>query len=271
MKRVIAIVRAELWQRRWAMVWWSLGISAFIVINLAVYPSFKEQAAELNNALANLPDAVKDLFSDNGDFASPSGYLSSQIYYLLLPMLFTILAINLGSSLLARDERAGTLELLLARPVSRTTILLSKAVAGGIVLAVVGAATLVVALAGCRMAGIEIPLQGVIVTTLVSLALATFFGTISFALTALGRNARLASIGLASLVALASYLVSSLSQTVHWLEWPAKLSPYTYYHTSAILTTASSGRKLALALLVAIIILLVGAWFGFRRRDVEAR
>src|SRR6266545_1586647 len=122
MKQAWALIRSELWQRRWALMWWSIAIVAFIVLNLAFYPSFKDQAGELDKALSNMPDSLKALFTDTGDFTSPVGYLSSQIYYLLLPALLTVYSIGIGASLLAKEEQQGTLELLLARPLSRTKL-----------------------------------------------------------------------------------------------------------------------------------------------------
>ncbi|MBI2368924.1 MAG: MFS transporter [Deltaproteobacteria bacterium] len=48
----------------------------------------------------------------------------------MLPLLLSVLTIGLGSRLLAKEESEGTLELLLARPVSRAKLLAAKAMAG---------------------------------------------------------------------------------------------------------------------------------------------
>jgi ABC-type transport system involved in multi-copper enzyme maturation permease subunit len=103
-----------------------MGVSIFIFINMIFYPTFKDQAAELQKSFESLPDAALQLFGGSSDFFSPVGFLNSQIFFLMLPLLLGILAISLGSSLLAAEERDSTIESLMARPISRTHLLLHK-------------------------------------------------------------------------------------------------------------------------------------------------
>ncbi len=268
MKQAWALIRSELWQRRWALMWWSIAIVAFIVLNLAFYPSFKDQAGELDKALSNMPDSLKALFTDTGDFTSPVGYLSSQIYYLLLPALLTVYSIGIGASLLAKEEQQGTLELLLARPLSRTKLLISKLIAGLLGLLFLGTIALIVSVISVHLVGLEVSRLAVAVTTLDAMLLAGLFGAIAFMFSALGRPARLASIGIASLVAFGGYIISSLDQTVTVLTWPAKLLPYHYYTPAEILRGTTSGKWQMLGFLIASLLLFVIAWIGFRRRDI---
>src|SRR3970040_767608 len=111
-----AIARWTIRQRRWSMLIWCVGVTAFIALNLLLYPTVRDQAAQLNQVLENLPQASRSLFSDSAYLLSPTGYLSTRVYYLLLPLLLSVLAIGLGSSLLAKEENEGTIELLLSRP-----------------------------------------------------------------------------------------------------------------------------------------------------------
>src|SRR5689334_7372645 len=136
------ILKWTIWQRRWSIIWWCIGILAFVALELGVYPSIRSQAGELNQTLHHLPDSVKSLFGLTEDPFSPIGYLNSRLYYLLLPLMLSILAIGLGSSLIAREEGDGTLELLLARPISRGRLLLAKAFAGFMVVTFVGLLTI---------------------------------------------------------------------------------------------------------------------------------
>src|SRR3989344_3118875 len=132
------VIRWSLWQRRWSVFWWALGITAFILINMVFYPTFRDQASELEKTFSQLSEGTKALFSDTGEFFSPVGYLSSQIFYLMMPMLLGILAIGAGASLIGKEEREGTIELILSRPVPRGRLLASKAIAGILILLAVG-------------------------------------------------------------------------------------------------------------------------------------
>ena len=262
-----AILRWTIWQRRWAWLFWTLGICAFIVLSLSFYASFRGQAAQLNEILDKLPQTARSLFTDNANFLSPEGFLSARLYYLLLPQLLCFLSIGLGGSLIAKEEETGTLDLLLARPVSRTRLLMSKALSGLIIIAGVALAALITTLVVCRLVAINIAAANIIAASLYSTLLALVFGTLAFAVSAVGRGARLASVGVASLAGLASYLISSLAGTVHWLVWPAKFLPYNYYRPAEILTGHYSWPNASL-LLGTVIALVIISWAGFRGRDI---
>ena len=265
---MIAVIKWTLWQRRWSTLWWAIGVAAFIFLSLSFYASFRDQAAQLNQVLDRLPAAARSLFTGNADFLSPQGFLSARVFYLMLPLLLSFLAISLGSSLISREEETGTLELLLARPVSRTKLLIAKALTGLIITVAISLTALTSTLVICKLVGLEIPLGRVAVTTLTCTALALVFGALAFAMSALGRSAKLASVGLSVIIALGGYIISSLAVTVNWLEWPAKFFPYHYYRPTQTLAGVYVWRN-SFLLLGVIIILLIIAWQGFRRRDLN--
>ena len=60
------------------------------------------------------------------DFISPVGYLNSQLFFLMLPIVLCIFAISIGSDALAGEEGRGTLDLLLSTPLSRRRAVLEK-------------------------------------------------------------------------------------------------------------------------------------------------
>ena len=263
------IIKQELRSRRWSMLWWVIGISAFNVINVAVYPSFRDQAEEYNKIFEQMPKALVDMFSDTGDFMSPSGYLSGQIFYMLLPLIFCVLTIGLGASLIAREERNKTIELLLSRPISRGKLLLGKALAGLSVAGIIGLGSgllLALMIAVIGFEGITFP--NVMLATFMTLLMSLLFGYVAFMLTAMGAFGRGASIAVASLVAIAGYVISSLVGTVHWLSGPAKAFPYHYFKPGRILEGQFSVRP-ALVFSLAIAVLIFVSWVSFRRRDLD--
>jgi ABC-2 type transport system permease protein len=240
-----------------------------MVLVIGVYPSFKDQAAELDKSLAQLPDTAKALFSDTPDFLSPVGYLSSQIYYLMLPLILSILSIGLGASLIAREEQEHTIELLLARPISRTGLLVGKALSGLAILVIVSCVNLAVTIPAVWWAGFDgVSASGIIMVTLVCLVLSAIFGTLAFALSAIGHSAKSLSLGIAALVALGGYIISSLESTVEWLRWPSKLFPYHYFHPSEIIG-GDFTTKSFVGFIAAVLVLGVVAWIAFRRRDID--
>ena len=263
------LIKWELYQRRWSIFWWTVGIVLFASLILGVYPTFRDQAAQIDQSLKGFPDSAKALFTDTNDFLSPVGYLSSQMYYLLMPLIFSFLAIGLGSTLIAREEQQHTIELLLARPISRGTFVVSKATAGLVVVLIVGVITALVCAgeaAIIKFAGVSA--VNVLLVTLMSLMLAILFGAIAFVLTTTRRFGRGASIGIAGMLALVGYLVSSLDQTVKWLIWPARFLPFHYYHPADILRGSFGWPEFIGMALVAIILVWLAVKL-FAKRDVR--
>jgi ABC-2 type transport system permease protein len=266
---MFAIIRAELARRKWSILWWTVGVVAFISLVILVYPTFRGSSAQLDASLKNIPDSARDLFTDTSNFLSPVGYLSSQAYYLLMPLLFSCLAIGMGASLIAKEENSHTIELLLARPISRGRLLAGKALAGLCILLFVGLISAIIATieaALVKFSGVHA--VDVFLVTLMSLLMSAILGAIAFALTLFGRFGRSSGIGIAALIGLASYLFSSLDKTVHWLSWPAKVLPFHYYHPADILRGHFAVWTAICYSLVVMILCFIG-YLGFRRRDIN--
>jgi ABC-2 family transporter protein len=127
-----------LWDARRSLLGWALAIGAVAVLYAAFWPTVN--TPEMQDALRNYPEGVLEAFNYN-DLTSPAGYLGSSVYGLLIPLLVAVFAIAYGTRAVAGDEEAGTLELLLAHPVSRTQLALQRfaALTTALALALVGA------------------------------------------------------------------------------------------------------------------------------------
>jgi ABC-2 type transport system permease protein len=267
--KMMAIIRNELWQRRRGLVWWVVGVMALISIDMLLYKSIKQDTQDLNKLVNSMPAGIKALFAGNADFFSQTGFLSGRIYYLLLPLLLSIFTIGVGSGLIGKEERQGTLELLLARPLSRIKLLLGKFGAGVVLMAILGFFALLTALICLRPSGIDaVSFKEITLVTLNTILLSALFGTIAFTLSCFGGKVRGMATGLAALIAFGSYLLASLESLVSWIVWPARLLPYHYYNPNGILEGHTYGLKSLLGFGIVIALMLVAAWIGFRRRDI---
>lgn len=264
---MIQVIRWTLWQRRWSTMWWSVGIIGFILMNMLFYPSFKDQAAEMQKSFEAMPDAAVQLFGGSTDFFSPVGFLNSQIFFIMLPLLLGMLGVALGASLLAREERDKTIELLLAKPISRGVLLAGKVIAGTLILAFVGTLVAVATVITARAVGLEVSSWAIVLACLACFLLSWCTGAIALLFTALGR-ARAAALGVAALVGVGGYLVVSLSGTVDWLEAPSKALPFYYYQSERILQGDYNSLNLLYFVAVGIFAGVV-SHLAFRGRDIE--
>jgi ABC-2 type transport system permease protein len=181
-------------------------------------------------------------------------------------MLLGILAISLGAGLIAKEEQDKTLEGLLARPISRSGLLVAKILAGVFILSFVTLVGLLTTILSAKFVDLEVSAAKISLATLVCFLLALSFGAIAFIFTATGR-ARGASIGIATAAALGGYVVSSLAGTVEWLKIPSKIFPFDYYHSEAILRGSYNWANVWFFIVVSII-LGVLSWAVFKKRDL---
>lgn len=109
-------------------------------MQLAVYPSVHSQSAKMRDLINSYPSAFKAMFGMEGaDFTSGPGYLSTETFSLLAPLMLIGPGIALGTGAIATEEERGTLDLLMASPVSRGRVLAAKAL--GSIAALIATAT----------------------------------------------------------------------------------------------------------------------------------
>lgn len=264
---MIAIIKWAIWQRRWSTMWWSIGVVGFVLMNMLLYPSFKDQAVQLEKSFADLPPAAVQLFGGSTDFFSPVGFLNSQIFFIMLPLLLGALAISLGASLLAREEQDKTIEALLSRPISRTKLLAGKMMAGSLILIFVSLLAAIATVASAKVVALDIQLSLVWVACIICFLLSWSTGAIALLVTSLGR-ARAAAVGVGALLGVGGYLVVSLSGTVGWLEAPSKIFPFHYYQSEIILNGNYNWMNAIYFLAIATLCGILSS-VAFRRRDIE--
>lgn len=256
-------------ERRRALLGWSIGLLLYQVLVSAAYPFVAGQSSDLERLLENYPDALLAALGVDPSvgIASPAGYLDSQSYAWLIPLLFTIFAAGIGARVIAGEEEAGTLELLLSAPVSRVRVLVESALgmiaattALGLLLAVimmvlsppfdltVGPVAYLAASVGAAGVGL--------VYGAVALLVGAWTGRRSYAVAATG------------VVAVAGYLIDALAALVDAFEPLQVISPFHYYRAHRPLIHGFDGVDEVV--LYATVIVLVGlAALRFRSRDLR--
>jgi ABC-2 type transport system permease protein len=201
------------------------------------------------------------------DLTSPEGYLGGTTYGILGPVLILVFASSLGARAIAGEEEAGRLEVLLAHPVTRWRVVIERAAAMLVALALAG---LVLLLGMIVMAGVaEFASIGVANLAAASgqlVLLGLFFGTLALAVGALTGRRGLA-LGVVAIVGVLTYFANNLGPSVDWLAWSQDVSPFHYYSGGEPLR---NGFQLmdSLVLLGASLLLVAVAVIGFERRDV---
>jgi ABC-2 type transport system permease protein len=245
-----------------------LGWTVAIVVVGAGYASFwpSVETPEMREALTNYPQGLLEAFNFS-DMTSAAGYLGSAVYGLLVPVLVAVFVIAAGTRAVAGDEEAGTLDLLLAHPVSRQRLALQRFAALGVGLVVVSALLWLALVALTGPAGFDGVSAGDLAAISVHLVLfGLLFGALAYAVGA-ATGSRSAALGVASGVAVLGYLANSVIPQVDGLGWVRDLSPFAWLlGGSPLVNGIQWGHALTLAVGTALLVAL--GTFAFTRRDV---
>ncbi len=102
-------------EQRRALCWRAAGVAALGISTMLFYPSMAD-APEFDEMLENMPEALARTITD---LTSPEGYLNSQLYVFMVPLVFLVFTVGRSSGAVAGEEERGTLELLLSYPIRR--------------------------------------------------------------------------------------------------------------------------------------------------------
>lgn len=205
------------------LIGWGIGLTALVVVEVALWPSVRD-IPDLDKFLENYPEALRELF-DIGAMTTAAGFLNAELYSIVLPALFLVFAIGRGSRLVAGEERAGTLEVLLTMPVSRFRIFVEKAAALAVSVLALGAVLFVTQAAATLIAGLGIPMGDLAGATTAMVLLGVERGFLALAVgAATGR--RSLSIAVPATITVAGYLLYALGAFVESVEPWRVLSPF---------------------------------------------
>lgn len=236
-----------------------LGSALMAAIVLGVYPSYRESLSDIE-----IPPALTAIFGDI-DLGTANGFVTAE-FFSWIPALLIVYAVIQGTGVLAAEESNGTLELLLAQPISRTRLFIEKALS-----IVVGTLAIVLLVfPGWAIphgaADIEVSLGRLFAATAAIAPLVLAFAALSLLASGLLATRKDAVMAIVA-VAVVSYFVNSLGQAVEVLEPLRPASLFYYYHAERILTTGVNLTGVGVLLGIAAV---ASAFAGavFQRRDI---
>jgi ABC-2 type transport system permease protein len=259
----ISVFGKALRDLRWQVFWYGLGFALLAALVVYIYPSYRDQLADFE-----IPEAFEAFLGEAGNYATPEGYLTAE-FFSWAPILLVVFAIMQGTNMLAGEEAAGTMDILLAQPISRTRLLLEKLAA--FVAGTMGIALLTMAgwLVSVPFADIQVDWADLVVATLNMVPVTLVFG--AFALMAsVALPGRGQATGLVTAVAVATFMLNYLASLVDILEPARWLSPFYYAGTTDVLSEGMDWPKFG------VMVILFAAFTAvslraFDERDVGVR
>ncbi len=245
----------------------AVGLFAWGAVLPVIYATFGQDLKQLVEG-----NPLLSQFSQfgGGDVFSLHGSIALGFIHPFTLVLTGIFAIGFATTAVAGERQAGTLEVILARPISRRTYLLTLFVTGALFLAVLLMAHLAGSVIGASIMGVIDELSVANLPVLFLLGWMMFMAFLTIGLAASVSFDRLAP---ALSITLAIVLVSYLLEVIGSL-WPDAefLRDFSLFHYLAAKDVLDGDLAVGDVALFAVVIAaaLAYAWFVFPRRDLAA-
>lgn len=248
------------------IVAWALGVIAIVVVQLSVYPSIRDSQSEIGNIADAFPEAFQKIFRMQ-DYTSEIGYLSTELFTAVLPLIFIAIAVTWGARSTTEEEDAGTADLLFTLPITRSAYTTTRFLAVLSVLLIVTLALLAALLIGTAILSFSIPLGKFLSGVWVLLVLGAFFASLSAAIGALtGRKG--VALGVAVTLAIGFFVLYSLAPLVASIDATMPFNPLQWtIGTQPLLEGFDVGYSIVSLLVTAVFVGLT--YVGFRHRDIR--
>jgi ABC-2 type transport system permease protein len=260
-----SLLAKTLRDERRGLIGWGIGLAALVALMLAYYPTVRN-SPELNKFARELPEGVKALIGGAEEYTSPAGYLNGELFAFMLPLLFLVYGIGLGSRAIAGEEERRTIDLLMANPISRARVVLEKAAGAACGVVLLGAVVVAALALGGPAAGMKIGSGKLLAASVSVVLLGLLFAALALMLSS-ATGARRSTRGVVAALAVAAYFLNTLAPLVSSLKPYRKLSPFYWYTGNEPLRHGLSAAHVAPTLALTVL-LLVAAVVAFNRRDI---
>lgn len=218
----------EIKRNRKNLITWSLIVVGFTAMIMGIFPSMADMGEDITNLMAKLPEELgKALGVDAETWSSITGFYSTYygIYIILLVGIFTT---STGATIISKEEKEGTSEFLLTKPISRKNVFFTKIMSLLTLSLIIYAIQTVFAIIGFAIFGDgKVDWNAVTVMHLHGLVLLLFFTTTGVLLSMFFRPKK-NFMGMVVGIIFGSYFINAMAKAAESVEWMGYISPFNY-------------------------------------------
>lgn len=264
---MLTIFTRKLFKNGLMILGWGLGLALLGYILIDIYDTMFLTNVDLQQMMEVFPQEVLAFFGgDDINIFDPSGFIHME-FFSYIQVILGIVAVSGATGLIVKKEEEGSLELILAQPVSRTTVFWGKLLALVVTIILILVITwggFALGLAGTDSFDLN---QGQLILPFVSLlAVLLVFLSLALLLSMILPTSGAASM-VANLVLIASFFITSLAQIEDRLEPLNTYSPLRYYQGGNALNGLNFEHLLIL--FGVSIVFTALAWLLFENRDMR--
>ena len=262
------IFAKTVWERRKSIFWWMLGLAALAAVTVAFFPAIRDDAESFESLFDSFSPELLAIFGidDHSALLTATGLINSRIYAGIGPVILAVLAITIGTAAIVGEEERGTLNLLLAQPVSRTYVVVQKTVAAAVLLAVPISAIFLTLSALNPVIGLDLEFTGLLAANVTLWLFALAFYMFTLAISAV-TGSRSITIGAAAGTTAALFFINGLAPLVESIAWIQKLTPFYWLQNPNPLANGFDIAAIAIFVVISAVLLGVAIW-SLERRDI---
>ena len=245
---------------------WSLSVGSMGLICILMYQSMKGEVKEMADVFSNMGAFSEAFGMSTLSIATMKGFFATEVgtvHGLGGGMFAAIISINM----ISKEEEGHTGEFLFSLPISRSKVLMAKAICIVIMLVVFTFVCGALYVAGVVMLKEDIPASEFVTFMLRQLLMNLEVAAICFGLSCLAGKNRM---GLGLGVALMFYLYDVLGRVVPDLKDYLFIGPYSYANASEIFTDAMFPAKGILVALIVMVCSVLFAFWYYGKRDLAS-
>jgi ABC-2 type transport system permease protein len=257
-----SIYTKTLYDLRWSILAFAVGLALLAFFVLYVYPSFADAQGGL---FSGLEDQTSQALLGTIAANTPEAYLNVQLFS-FQPLYIAIFLIIATSSAVAGEDNSKTLGTLLAHPVSRWRVLTEKALAMFTGMLIIELAIAAGAVIGAYVAGVDLDLLKLALALLAVIPYGVFLLGFGLFCSSFFRSRMVAAL-VATSVVVSTYVLNSLTEFVLSLKTYNQFAPMYYYSWGEPLVGPLDWGDV-LILVAAGVVFYLFAIVAFQRREV---
>ncbi len=251
---------------RKALIIWSVCMILFVLSGMSKYTAYSAEGG--SDIFNQMPTTMKALLGIGSfDVATMSGFYAFLYPYIALTT--GIHAVLLGNGIIAKEERDKTTEFLMAKPVSRASIITAKLSVAVINVLIINLITLLSSILMVSAYNKGESITGEIVVFLVDMLITQLiFLSIGTLLSALYRKPK-ASGALATGILFVAYIISKVTDITDQLDFLNVLSPLKYFSYRRIEEGNGLNAGIVILSMVLITVCIYLTYLCYQRRDLS--
>lgn len=257
-----SIFTKTIYERRWSTFIWFLATSAMVLLVMALYPALRDA---LGASLQEVPESLESFLGDAATYQTIPGYVDLQVIAQMV-FLTIIMGVITGNSLIAGEEKSGTLQTLLAQPVRRSSVYVQKLAALAIMTAIVCSGLFFGVMLGVQLIGETIAALPLLKATAMTWLVTFFFASMTYGLGAATGSRAIAGV-LTGFYAFISYMLTALAGLATSLENLNYGSPFYYFNSPSVILHGLDWGNVSVLAIGSLVFIAIGI-LRFTRRDL---